>query len=441
MIRVQASKPLLAPPITDDLQRLQQTAIKKATWRLVPLLALGYFFNYLDRTSIGFAALTMNKDLGLTATQFGYGAGIMFAAYCLCEVPSNLGLYRFGARKWIARIMITWGLAAAATALAVGPQSFYLIRLLLGIAEAGFFPGVIFYLTLWFPVQYRAQVLAWFTVSTPISSLIGGPLSIGLLHLNGVFGLAGWQWMFIVEGLPACLLGLIVLKLLADTPQQASWLTRDERHAIDRMLSADGAASTAHSTHAFLPALKDPRVYLLSMIAFSYTLGSYGVGIWLPQILKSQGLSMTQTGWVSAIPYFFATIGLLIWARRVDRSGKRILNLTIACLIGALALFFSTLFDSLPAALLGITVALVATITARTIFFTIPGRFLSGRAAAGGLALINSIGAFGGFVGPYLVGFLKDKTGSFTAGMIGMAIVLVIATVLSASIWLFMRDE
>jgi MFS family permease len=421
------------------LTDVQESAIKKAAWRLVPVLALGYFFAYLDRTSVGFAALTMNHDIGLTASQFGYGAGLMFVAYCLCEVPSNLAMYRFGARRWIARILITWGIAAAATALAVGPKSFYLVRLLLGVGEAGFFPGVIFYLTLWFPAHYRTRVLAWFTVGTPISSLVGGPVSVWLLHQNGAFGLAGWQWMFIVEGLPACLLGFWVLRVLADSPKQAAWLTPAERDGLQSLLNSE--RTSTHKNESFLPALRDPRVYILALISFSFSLGSYGVAIWLPQILKSHGLSLTATGWLSAVPYFFATIGLLLWAGHVDRTGKRISNLAYSCLLGAAAMVFAVLFNSLVPALIGITLALVGTISARTIFFTIPARFLDGQAAAGGIAVINAIGAFGGFVGPYLMGVLKERTGSFSAGMLAMAAILLAATVLSASILFFMPDE
>ena len=249
-----------SPALADDRETdasIEQRAVRKAAWRFIPLLALAYFFNYLDRTSVGFAALTMNRDLGLTATQFGWGAGIMFAGYCLFEVPSNLALYRFGARRWLARIMITWGLMAAATALATGPTSFYAIRLLLGIGEAGFFPGVIFFLAVWFPASYRTRVLAWFTVSTPLSSLIGGPLSTWLLQLTAYLA-AGWKWMFIVEGLPACALGFLVLKLLSDSPAHAAWLSDDERAALQRAFERDGAA--AGRKKRFGVALRDVRV-------------------------------------------------------------------------------------------------------------------------------------------------------------------------------------
>jgi MFS family permease len=418
---------------------LEQQAVKKAAWRFIPILALAYFFNYLDRTSVGFAALTMNHDLGLSATQFGWGAGIMFAGYCVCEVPSNLALYRFGARRWLARIMITWGFLAAATALAVGPTSFYAIRLLLGIGEAGFFPGVVFFLAVWFPASYRTRVLAWFTVSTPLSSLVGGPLSTYLLKMDGFLGLAGWKWMFIVEGLPACILGFLVLKMLADKPADAKWLSPEERNALQNAFDREGAAS--QKTKDFGAALKDARTYILAMISFGFTMGSYGIGIWLPQMLKAHGMSVTQTGWVSAVPYFFATIALLWWAKRVDRRGRPIANLATGLLIGAVALGVSTHFHQLVPAMTGITLALIGTIAGRTIFYTLPNRFLSGQAAAGGLALINSVGALGGFAGPYLVGYLKDSFGTFTAGMIGLSVVLLITTLLTLSLHAFRTEK
>jgi len=438
MTKVTTADMPLSMPHPEAITPLQRQAMRKAAWRLIPLLALAYFFNYLDRTSVGYAALQMTDHLGLSAAQFGLGAGIMFVGYCLCEVPSNLAMYRFGARLWMARIMITWGIAAAATALVVGPYSFYIVRFLLGVAEAGFFPGVIFFLTLWFPLQYRTRVLAWFTVATPISFLVGGPLSIWLLQMHGLLGLAGWQWMFIIEGLPACVLGLITLKVLANRPADARWLSAQEREALTGLL--DQERRNSDKRHGFAAALKDPRVWILSSITFSFTLGTYGIGIWLPQMLKAQGVELGLIGWVAAIPYFFSTIGLLFWARHVDRTGRGILNLIVALVLGGLALLFAVNMDALVPAMLGITLALVGTISAKTIFYTLPARFLSGQAAAGGIALINSIGAFGGFVGPYLMGFLKDHTQSFSAGLMVMGCTLFVAALMALSLRWFMRD-
>lgn len=418
---------------------LCDSAIKKATWRFIPLLALAYFFNYLDRTSVGYAALQMTDSLGLTAAQFGLGAGIMFVGYCLCEVPSNLAMYKFGARVWMARIMITWGIAAAATAFIVGPYSFYFIRFLLGIAEAGFFPGVIFFLTVWFPLQYRTHILALFTIATPISFLVGGPLSIWLLGFHGHMGLEGWQWMFLVEGLPACILGFITYKVLRNSPKDASWLTNEERNALTNVLANE--KQKVAGNHHFKDALRDIRVWILGSITFSFTLGTYGIGIWLPQMLKAQGVELSLIGWVAAIPYFFSTIGLLIWAKHVDRTGKPIRNLVVALVLAGVALIIALNLSGLVPALIGITFALVGTISAKTIFYTLPGKFLSGEAAAGGIALINSIGAFGGFVGPYLMGYLKTATGSFTSGFMIMGCILFLAAFMTLLLYITMKNK
>ena len=418
------------------LKAVEDSAIRKAMWRLVPILMLGYFFNYIDRTSVGFAALQMNRELGLTATQFGWGAGIMFASYCLLEVPSNMAMYRFGARRWLARIMITWGLAAAATAFAVGPLSFYGLRFLLGVFEAGFFPGVIWYLSVWFPARSRTRVLAWFMAATPLSSLIGGPVSSSLLEMQGVLGLSGWQWMFIAEGLPACILGVLCLTILSDAPKDATWLTAEERTALTDALERERRESPRHKLGE---ALRDRRVLVLAGITFAFTIGSYGIGIWLPLILKGHGLPTLTIGFVSAIPYFFATVAMLLWARVADRTGRKILNMALALACGVVGLVLSVMVTSLVPALVGLTLALIGTISARTVFYTIPQTFLTGAAAAGGLAFINSVGAAGGFVGPFMVGWLKDATGSYDAGMLGMAFILVLALGLSGLLFLFMR--
>jgi MFS family permease len=413
-------------------------AIAKAGRRFLPLIVIAYFFNYLDRTSVGFAALTMNRDLGLIATAFGWGAGVLFAGYCFFEIPSNLVLYRVGARRWIARIMITWGLIAAANAFVVGPDSFYLARFLLGTAEAGFAPGITFFLAAWFPPEYRARMLAWYLLAIPLSSVIGGPVSALLLQLDGWMGFAGWQWMFIVEGLPATLLGIVVLFMLRDGPQQAEWLNAEEKTALTAALATE---QRDRAPHSLLPALKDVRVLTLAAIQFGFTLGSYGVGIWLPQMLKAQGLTNLTIGFVSTIPYIFAGIGMLIWAYYVDRTGQKIVNLTLGNLMAAVGLAVAVTWTDLVPSLIGLTIALVGITSARAIFWTVPTSFLTGVAAAGGLAFINSIGTLGGFVGPFLVGWIKDTTGSFMLGLLAMAVLLAIATVLSASLKFLMRRE
>jgi MFS family permease len=425
-------------PDSTDSAALRRSALHKCAWRLVPILLLAQIFNYVDRTSVGFAALTMNHDLGLSATEFGWGAGILFVGYCLFEVPSTLMQRRVGARLWLGRIMISWGLAAAATAFATGPHSFYAIRLLVGVTEAGFFPGTTFFLAAWFPADYRTRILAWLGLGVPLSSLIGAPLSGALLQMGGFFGLAGWQWMFILEGLPVCIIGVMTLFLLVDAPHQAHWLSPAERAAL---LSTLGEERRERPKATLGAALADPRVLVLTAICFAFTLGSYGVGIWLPQILKSQGLSNLAVGFVAAIPYLFTTIAMLIWAARIDRGGSKILNLALACLLGAVGLGSAIVLHSLATGLAAVTVALIGTICARTIFWTIPVRFLTGAAAAGGLAFINSVGAFGGFCGPYLVGWLKDATNAFTAGLFGMAVVMAISVLLTLSLFMLIKEE
>jgi MFS transporter, ACS family, tartrate transporter len=415
-----------------------QSAVGKAALRFVPLLTIAYLFNYLDRTSLGFAALTMNQQLGLTASQFGFAAGVLFLGYSTFEIPSNLLLYRFGARRWLARIMITWGLVSAATAFVVGPNSFYGLRLLLGIAEAGFFPGVTFFLAAWFPVQFRTRMLAWFLVGIPASSLIGGPVCGMLLQMDGIWGLAGWQWLFLLVSLPCIPLGLITLRLLADRPDTAKWLTPEERDELNRVLAAEVRERSPVSLWA---TLKDTRVLILAAIQFGFTLGSYGIGIWLPLILREYHLSNLAIGWVSAIPYLFATVGMLLWARYVDQRGRRIANLAVACLLGGIGLLAPILSGSLAIALIGFSAALIGVTAARAIFWSIPTRFLTGVAAAGGLAFINSIGTVGGFAGPYMMGWLKEFSGSYIFGLAAVAAIMVASMAASMSLKLVVSKE
>jgi len=415
-----------------------QSATRKAALRFVPLLTIAYLFNYLDRTSLGFAALTMNKELGLSAGQFGLAAGIFFLGYCLFEVPSNLLLYRFGARRWLARIMISWGIVSAATIFVVGPNSFYALRLLLGVAEAGFFPGVTFFLAAWFPAQYRTRMLAWFLIGIPLSSLIGGPVCGLLLQMDGISGLAGWQWMFLGVSLPCIPIGLLTLHLLADRPETATWLSRDERDAMHGVL----ASEVRERPHAsLLAAMMDTRVLILAVIQFGFTLGSYGIGIWLPLILREYHLSTLAIGWIAAIPYVFAAAGMILWARYVDRSGRRVVNLAITCFLGGAGLVAPILSGSLTVALIGFSVALVGVTAARAIFWTIPTRFLTGVAAAGGLAFINSIGTVGGFAGPSMMGWLREFSGSYVFGLTAVAAIMIAATLASLSLKLVVSKE
>jgi ACS family tartrate transporter-like MFS transporter len=416
----------------------EKRLFSKIAWRLLPVLILAYIFNYLDRNNIGFAALTMNREIGLTATQFGRGAGILFVGYCLLEVPSNMILYRVGARRWIARIMISWGLVSAATIFVTGPLSYYLLRFLLGAAEAGFFPGVAFYLGHWFPAEYRTRVIAWFMVAIPISSVLGGALSGALLQMDGIAGLAGWKWLFILEGLPVVILGFVVLKVMTERPEDADWLTEDERQYVrNRVASEKRPREIRHLG----PALKDPRVLILGGVQFGFLVGSYGVGIFLPQILKLGNFSNLEVGLLSSLSYVFASIGMITWAGHVDRGGNKVTNLALACVVGAIGLVCAVFSTNFWVSFVWLTVSLVGINAARGIFFTIPMRFLTGMALAGGLAFINSIGTTGGFVGPYVFGWLTDETGSFTAGLAAMSVFLILAAGLAFSLKLYVTQE
>jgi MFS family permease len=416
-------------PALSDVER---RIFAKIGWRLMPVLTVSYILNYLDRTNVSFAALTMNEAIGLSASQFGFGGAIFFAGYCLLEVPSNMALYRVGARVWISRIMITWGLVSAGTALAVGPNSFYLFRVLLGAAEAGFFPGVAYYLATWFPAEYRTRIIAWFMVAIPISSVIGGPASGLLLSLDGRAGLAGWQWLYLVEGLPAVLVGLSLLWLLTDTPENTAWLSEDEKAIVRRRLESERKPK---EVKRLLLAIRDPRVLTLAGIQFGFLVGSYGIGLFLPQILDTGRLTDVQIGFVTSACYAVASVGMIVWAGFVDRGASKVVNLALACALSACGFLGAILFrDQFWVSVFWMAIAVTGINGARAIFWTIPPRFLTGIAAAGGLAFINSIGTAGGFVGPYVMGFLTEQTGSFTAGLVAMFGFLVAAASLAWSL-------
>jgi MFS family permease len=425
-------------PVTFTVDQ-ERRVFAKIAWRLMPLLTASYILNYLDRTNVSFAALTMNEAIGLTATQFGVGAGIFFLGYCLLEMPSNIVLYRVGARIWISRIMISWGLASAATSLAVGPNSFYFLRALLGAAEAGFFPGVAFYLATWFPSEYRTRIIAWFMVAIPISAVIGGPVSGLLLEMNGIGGLAGWQWLFIVEGLPVVILGIVLLRVLADRPEDATWLNDEERRIVRARLESERRPKEVRKLSV---ALRDVRVLILAGVQFGFLVGSYGIGIFLPQILRAGKLSDLAIGFVTSACYAVASVGMILWAGHVDRGGSKVTNLALACAASASGFLGAILFrDTFWLSVVWMAVAVTGVNAARAIFWTIPPRFLTGMAAAGGLAFINSIGTTGGFVGPTVMGWLTDRTGSFSAGLLAMSGFLLLAAVLSWSLKAFAKGE
>lgn len=389
---------------------LLASASRKVRRHLLPFLIVCYFVSYLDRVNIGFAALTMNADLGIGPQAYGFVAGIFFAGYCLFEVPSNVILARVGARVWIARIMITWGLVSMAMAFVTGPTSLAITRFLLGVAEAGFFPGIIYYLTRWVPASERAATVSVFMAAVPVSALIGAPVSGLILDVtHGMGGLKGWQWLFILEALPAVLLGIAALFVLKDEPHQASWLTRQEAAALAQTIAVEETARAQAHGSSLKTALTSPRVLLLSAVYFGIVAGLYSLTFWTPQIVKAFGLSNTMTGVVSALPFLAGALVMPLWGRHSDRTGERLWHVALPCFVGAAGLIAGTFVSVPAAALAALIVAALGIFAALPTFWTLPTAFLSGAAAAAGIALVNSIGNLGGFVGPYVVGWLKTQ--------------------------------
>jgi ACS family tartrate transporter-like MFS transporter len=397
-------------------------ASRKVGRRLIPFLALLYFAAFLDRVNVGFAALQMNRDLGFTAYVYGLGAGIFFIGYCLFEVPSNLLLHRLGGRRWISRIMISWGLVAGATAFVHGAVAFCALRFLLGVAEAGFFPGVIFYLTHWVPAAQRARVVGAFMTAIPISTAVGGPLSTAILALDGRFGLAGWQWLFLLETLPSLVLGAATFAWLPDTPREARWLRADEREWLLATIEAERSAAPARVATRLAAALTHPRILALGVCYFGVQIALYGVILWVPQMLRSAGVDEARLGIAVAGPYALAALGMLLWSRHSDRSGERRWHLAAAAALAAAGLVATAALAEAPRlAIVSVSVSAVGTLAVLPIFWTLPAALLRGVAAAGAIALINAIGNTGGFVGPYLIGWIRDATGSFALGLLAAA--------------------
>ena len=411
------------------------TAIAALRRRLIPFLFLLYVVAYLDRVNIGFAALDMNRDLGFSATVYGLGSGIFFVSYTLLEVPSNLVLARVGARAWIGRIMLTWGLVSVGMAFVRDATTFYLLRFLLGAAEAGFFPGIIYYLTQWFPARERAHAIALFMTGTAIAGVIGGPISSGLLVFDGAFGLRGWQWLFIVEGIPAILLAPIVWKRLDTRPADATWLSPPERAWLVATLEAE-ARDTPGTTHHLRAALTSLRLWRLAAIYFCLVLAFYGVSFWLPQILQSLGQQPSSVvALISSLPYVVAAVGMVFIGRSSDRSGERRRHVAIPALIGAAGFVAAATVPTSVALSLGaLSVAAFGIWGALGPFWALPTAFLRGTAAAGGVALVNAVGNIGGFVGPTLVGYARDTTGSFAAGLWVLAAGLAVGAALTLTL-------
>ncbi len=412
------------------MHEIEIRTIAKVSRRLVPFLIICYFIAYLDRVNVSFAALTMNQDLGLSQTAFGFGAGIFFIAYFIFEVPSNLLLERFGARKWIARIMLSWGILSGAMAFipaiarATGlgnENSFYLVRVLLGVAEAGFFPGIIFYLTLWFPSEYRARIVGYFMAAIPLSTVIGAPVSGVLLYLHGGLGLAGWQWLFIIEAVPAIILAGVVFFYLTDRPADAAWLAPDERQWLAERLELEQRQRLAVQDYSVGQALVNPRVIGLSLVYFGAVATNYGLSFFLPQIVKAFGLNTFLTTLVSATPYVVGLVGMVWWGRRSDRVAERRFHTAIPLFIAAAGIAVSTVLDNPTLKMISLCVAGFGIFACLPVFWTLPTAFLSGAAAACGIAVINSIGNLAGFAGPFAMGWIKDHTGSYTGGLLLLA--------------------
>jgi ACS family tartrate transporter-like MFS transporter len=367
----------------------------------------------------------MNRDLSFSSEVYGFGAGIFFIGYALFEVPSNLILARIGARRWIARIMITWGIIAAGMMFVQGPLSFYVLRFLLGIAEAGFFPGIIFYLSEWFPADVRARAIARFMTAIPVSAVIGGPISGALLGLGGRLGLTGWQWLFLLEGLPAVVLGVVVLRYLPDRPEDAEWLAPEQRRWLRERLNAERDSRVERHSYSVIRALSSSVVWQLGLLVFlSVSFGQYALALWLPQIVRGfSGLSNLQVGFISAIPNLVAVIAMVIVAAHSDRTGERFLHIAAASAVAAVGFFGAALVQSSALAMMFLSLASAGLLSVHGPFWPLPSKFLTGAAAAGGIALINSLSNLSGFVGPYAIGLLSGASGNFRSGLLLLAIV------------------
>lgn len=413
------------------ISALEEQTIKRITKRIIPFLIILFIMAFLDRTNIGFAALHMNDALGITQTIFGLGAGVFFLGYFIAEVPSNVLLHRFGARIWIARIMITWGIIAGLMGFIHSGTQFILLRFLLGIAEAGFFPGVIFYLTLWFPTKYRARVFATFYLGLPIAQIIGAPISVGLMQWGNTIGYEGWRLMYILEGIPSIILGLICLKYLTNNPKEAKWLSTEQREWLMTTLEREEKEKTTgiplEKGEMIKQVFKNPLVWIMAFVYFGITSGSNAMFFFLPSVLESfrntfgMQISLIQNGLLTAIPYAFAAVGMVLWSRRSDRKQERYRHGACAALMASLAIAIALIVNQPWAIIVGFIFLAIGVFSAINIFWTIPGQTLTGVGAAAGIGLINSVGNLSGFTGPYLTGYLYTTTGTYTVAFLAIA--------------------
>ncbi len=419
---------------------VEQSAMRKVYLRVLPFAVLTYFFCYLDRINVGFAALTMNKDLGLDPAMYGMAAGAFFWGYVLFEVPSNIILEKLGARLWIARIMVTWGIISAATAFATGPYSFMAIRFLLGLAEAGLFPGFVLFFTYWFPDRHRGRINAGFTLALPIAVASGAPVSTALLGLHGFLGLKGWQCLYIFEAIPTVLIGIAAFFYLTDRPSEARWLTAAESAWLDGTLAGERRDIDARHGFGILRAFFDPKILLLSLNYLGIVTASLGLLLFVPQIIKQLGVTNMQVGWITMIPYICGAISMVVCGWLSDRIGDRRWSLFTTCVISTVGLVIAGLTIGTWWALAGVTIATIGFYGTKGPFWSMPTMFLTGPAAAAGLAWINSLGNLGGFFGPTIVGWAKQLTGSFAGGLYALALCTLLSAVVSL-FWLNIRGR
>jgi len=410
--------------ISEDIRIQSDHILNRAAWRLIPFMSLMYVVSFLDRVNISFAALTMNHDLGFSPQAYGFGAGIFFWGYFLFEVPSNLMLQKVGARLWMCRICVTWGLLSMLTAFVKDPISFSVVRFLLGAAEAGLYPGMVLYMTYWFPSSTRARFIALFLAGVPLSVVIGGPISGFLLGVGG-HGLHGWQWMLILEGIPSLVCGIATLWLLPDGPAKAKWLSDEDK----RIVAVRLAAEPPGALHGFKEMLLDKRIWILMIPDFSIVIALYGLNLWQPQMIKAMGYTNIQTGFIVALPYLLAMAAMVALGASSDRSGERAGHVAFGAIAGAIGMLGAVLLTNHTAVILALCLACSGIYAALAVFWTLPSSLLRGTAAAAGLALLNSFSNLGGFFGPYLMGWAKQTTGNFTLGMVLLSGMLVVAAI------------
>jgi MFS transporter, ACS family, tartrate transporter len=412
----------------------ERETMRRVTLRIVPFLMLCYFIAFVDRVNAGFAALQMNHDIGLSAGAFGLGGGLFYIAYVVCEVPSNLAMQKVGAKLWIARIMISWGVVSACMALVAGPYSFYAVRLLLGAAEAGFFPGVILYLTYWFPREYRGRIVALFMVAIPLSSFFGSPISASLLQLDGFWGLRGWQWMFILEAVPAVILGIVSFFFLANGPLNAGWLTEPQRRWLTARLTAETSSESRVGHLSLWQVITNKYVLAASLIYAGASGASQCLSLWQPQIIKSFGLTDMQTGLLNSIPFGVASVLMLVWGRNSDRTHERRWHTAIPLALLGGSLASAPLTNTLAPTLIILVFAVTATYIVKGPFWALATEWMSAGVAAAAIAQVNAIGNIGGFFGSYVLGTIKDATGSYALGLLPLAALSIVGCGLAVSL-------